>query len=282
MTTKDYRSFYSSRREKTYGEAHSNRTAEQHGCFEVIRSLVHDYKLANRKCLEIGSGGGMFQDLVEDYYGTDISESVAKRYHKPYRICTGEEYPFENESFDAIWTITVYEHIPHLQKAMLEIKRLLRPGGICLFMPAWQCRSWAANGYNVRPYSDFGLAGKLIKASIPLRDSIVWRSFCLFPKRIIRHLQFKFGKRYHQIHYKKIKANYETYWVSDSDACNHIDPHDAILWFESNGFRCLSHPMHMKALMVRSGPVVVQKRGSLRPIYVGESESQTNVITKLR
>ncbi|WP_343231963.1 class I SAM-dependent methyltransferase [Tahibacter amnicola] len=63
---------------------------------------------------------------------------------EPYRVTEGTRYLFEDASFDAIRTITVYAHIPHWQEAMLEIKRLLKPGGVVYFAPAWQCRTWVA------------------------------------------------------------------------------------------------------------------------------------------
>jgi hypothetical protein len=119
---------------------------------------------------------------------------------------------------------------------------------------------WAADGYRVRPYRDFNWKDKLIKASIPIRNSVVWRALFMFPKRFYRHLRFLAGKRYKVLMYKKIRANWDRYWTSDSDACNSIDPHDAILWFESNGFKCLSHPMHLKALFVRTGGLVFKKK----------------------
>jgi hypothetical protein len=143
---------------------------------------------------------------------------------------------------------------------MLEIERLLKQGGVVLFMPAWQCRSWAADGYQVRPWSDFGWKGKLIKASIPVRDSVAYRAAFLLPQRLCRFLFFVCGKRFDEIRYKRIKANYVNYWTTDSDACNSIDPYDAILWFLSHGFECLSHPGHVRALAVRTGALVFRKK----------------------
>ena len=258
----EYSSFYDQRRSQTYGDDYTGLRAEQHPHYQALKAFIDRYKLQDKKCLEIGSSGGAFQDMVEDYSGTDISESLSSYYHKPYRVASGSSYPFEDETFDALWTITVYEHIPDLQAALLEIKRLLKPGGLVYFSPAWQCRTWAAEGYAVRPYSDFGLRGKLIKALIPIRDHVLWRSLFIFPKRIFRHLLFLFGYRYAQMPYKKLNANWEVFWTSDSDACNHIDPHDAILWFESNGFTCLSHPLHRAGLLVRTGALVFQKEDS--------------------
>lgn len=255
----DYKSFYDERRHETYAHDYHKLRAEDHSHYSDLKAFIDRFQLQDKKCLEIGSSGGFFQDMVDDYWGTDIAENLAKYYHKPYRVASGSHYPFENEMFDAIWTITVYEHIPELQEALLEIKRLLKPGGVVLFAPAWQCRAWAADGYAVRPYSDFGWKGKLIKASIPIRNSIIWRSLFIFPKRFVRHLLFLLGYRFKEIRYRKLKANYDIYWTSDSDACNSIDPHDAILWFLSHGFECLSHPTHLSAFFVRTGALIFRK-----------------------
>jgi SAM-dependent methyltransferase len=255
-----YKTFYDERRNETYAHDYTRLVAKDHPYYSSLTAFIERFDLGKKRCLEIGSSGGYFQDLVEDYSGTDIADSLAQYYHKPYRVASSGRYPFDDASFDAIWTITVYEHIPELQEALTEIRRILRPGGVVFFAPAWQCRPWAANGYAVRPYSDFGLQGKLIKALIPIRDSVLWRSLFVLPKRLMRQARFHLGYRYADIRYKKLTPNYEKYWESDSDACNHIDPHDAILWFLSSGFECLSHTSPASALMVRNGVLVFRKR----------------------
>jgi len=260
MTT--YKSFYDERRQETYAHDYGAMRADDHPYYAELKAFIDQYGLGKKRCLEIGSSGGFFQDMVDNYWGTDIAASLAKYYHKPYQVAEGDRYPFEDGMFDAIWTITVYEHIPDLQQALLEIERLLKPGGVVFFAPAWQCRPWAAAGYAVRPYSDFNWKGRLIKASIPIRDSVLWRSMFVFPKRFVRHFLFVMGYRFNEIRYRKLKANYETYWVSDSDACNSIDPHDAILWFLSHGFECLSHPSVSRMFFVRNGTLVFRKSDS--------------------
>ena len=253
-------SFYDSRRSETYGDDFTLHDPKQRRGHQDLLDFIDEHALIEKRCLEIGSSGGSNQDLVEDYYGTDLAPSLGQHYHKPYRAIEGTRYPFDGGMFDAIWTDAVFEHIPGLQAAMLEVVRLLKPGGVLYFKPAWQCRSWAAEGYPVRPYSDFGLRGKLIKASIPLRDSVLWRSLALFPKRVWRHFGFLMGRRYPEILYRRIEANWEVFWMSDSDACNSIDPHDALLWFESHGLECLSHPLHQRALLVRTGALIFRKK----------------------
>ena len=201
----------------------------------------------------------MFQDLVDDYTGTDVAEVLAPYYRKPYRVASGPRYPFADAEFDAIWTLDVFEHIPDVDAALLEIRRLLRPGGVVLFWPAWQCRPWAADGYAVRPWSDFDWRGKLIKASIPVRDSVLYRGAFLLPRRLLRAAAFALGRRPATLRREALRPNYEKYWTADADACHSIDPHDAILWFRAHGFECLSHPGFARALLMRTGPLVFRK-----------------------
>ena len=255
----DYINFYEKNRDVNYAHDYDNYVPENDGHFGDLALFVKNYNLAEKKVLEIGSSGGFFQNIVEDYSGTDVSELLAKHYHKRYKVALGTTYPFDDGEFDAIFTFDTFEHIPHLQEAMVDTVRMLKVGGVILFQPAWQCRSWAAEGYPVRPYSDFNVFGRLIKLSVPVRDSIIYRSIKLLPKRAYRHLAYFLGKRFHIIRYKSIKPNYEIFWMSDSDACNHIDPHDAILWFQSHGFECLTYPTPISQLFVKNGGIVFQK-----------------------
>jgi len=233
---------------------------EEHIEFEKIKGFIKDFNLSGKKCLEIGSAKGIFQNLVDDYTGLDVAKSLATYYKKPY-VTVNEDgtYPFEDNTFDGIWSCDTHEHIPNLNQALIELKRVLKPGGIVYFAPAWQVSSWVAEGISVRPYKELTPKQKIIKALIPLRRSVLWRSLFVFPKRIFRHLLFIAGKKYDKMIYKKLKPNYEIFYTSDSDACNSLELHDAILWFESNGFRCISHPMHLKAFLVRTGALVFKK-----------------------
>jgi len=47
-----------------------------------------------------------------------------------WRIVSDELLPFEKESFDFVTSLSVIEHQPNKQKAISEIIRVLRPGGI--------------------------------------------------------------------------------------------------------------------------------------------------------
>ena len=199
--------------------------------------------------------------MVADYTGVDISEAVANKLHKPFYRCSATELPLKDSSFDAIWTYAVLEHIPEPEKAMKEMRRVLKHKGFLLLAPAWQCRPWAAMGYSARPYRDFDFKGKIVKLSIPLRNSVLFRSMFVFPRRILRTIQFFFRKKPVSSKFRKLNPNYDHYWVSDSDALNSMDPYDAILWFISRGDICISYPRWPSRFFVRTGPIIFQKTG---------------------
>jgi SAM-dependent methyltransferase len=231
---------------------------EKHIGYLELRQFIEKYHLHNKRCLEIGCGRGIFQDLVTDYTGTDLSDSVQQYLNKPFYQSSATELPFEDNDFDAIWTITVLEHILNPERALLEIRRVLKPGGLLFLQAAWQCRPWASNGYSIRPYADLNLKEKLIKASILVRNCVFFRSLCVFPRRIVRCIRLVLGGDHARFRYKKLNPNYDHFWEPDSDAVNSMDPYDAILWFMSRGDICLSYRNPLSRFFVRTGAIIFQ------------------------
>jgi SAM-dependent methyltransferase len=164
--------------------------------------------------------------------------------------------PFADNSFDGVWSIWVFEHVPNPEQAFLEARRVTRDKGVIFLLPAWNATSWAAEGYQVRPYSDFTFGGKLIKASIPLRTSVPFRIMTLLPNRLMRGFAAWFGPT--RLRYRRLTPNYEQYWVRDSDAVNSIDSYEAMLWFISRGDECLNCDGESVFLPPFSVPLVIR------------------------
>ena len=205
---------------------------------EKVAAFVKRFNLSDRPVLEIGSGRGYLQDLAQNYTGLDISPTVARFYHKKFILGSATAMPFPDDSFDGVWSIWVFEHVPNPEQAFHEARRVTRDNGVLFLFPAWNCTSWAAEGYEVRPYSDFHLGGKIIKASIPLRSSAPFIAMTLVPNRIGRNFVARSGPT--RLRYRRLIPNYEKYWVGDSDAVNSIDSYEAMLWFLSRGDECLN------------------------------------------
>jgi SAM-dependent methyltransferase len=212
--------------------------AKAHRIEEQVAAFAREFKLSDRAVLEIGSGRGYLQDVVENYTGLDISRSVARFYHKKFVLGSATALPFPDNSFDGVWTIWVFEHVPNPEQAFREVRRVTRDNGVIYLLPAWNCPPWAAEGYEVRPYSDFDLTGKLIKASLVVRANPAFRIASILPIRGVRTLAAQFGPT--QLRYRRLAPNYDTYWAPDSDAVNSIDRQEAKLWFLSRGDECVN------------------------------------------
>ncbi len=215
---------------------------EEIGFREQISSFVREHQLEDKRCLEVGCGRGSMQNIVADYVGIDVATTAGRYIDKPFSASSATYLPFQDNSFDALWSIWTFEHVPDLEQALREVRRVVKPGGLLFLSPAWRCRPWYAQGYPVRPYSDFGLKGKLIKASIPVRDSRLAQAMTLLPARVARQIRYQITHQPLKLTDRPLTPNYETYWMPDSDAVNSIDPQEFILWFVSRGDACLSHP----------------------------------------
>ena len=220
---------------------------------ERVTAFVKKFKLGDRPVLEIGSGRGYLQDVAGKYTGLDISPNVARFYHKKFVLGSATAMPFPDDSIDGVWSIWVFEHVPNPEQAFREARRVTRDKGVMFLFPAWNCSSWAAEGYEARPYADFDLAGKLIKASIPVRSAPAFRIASLLPIRGVRAIAARFGPT--ELRYRRLTPNYEQYWVPDSDAVNSIDRHEVKLWFMSRGDECLNCE---DALLDSSSPLIIR------------------------
>ena len=239
-------------------EVMASRGAKTFQVRDEVEKFVSGNRLSGAHVLEVGSGEGSLQDVVEDYTGLDISATARAKYHKRFVQADARAMPFRDGEFDAVWTIWVLEHIPNPEQALREIRRVLKPGGLLYLSPAWMCSDLAANGYPVRPYSDFGLAGKLIKASVPLQDAPLFQAMYMLPIRAARMAAWKLHPGPTALHYRPLAANYREYWMPDSDAVNSLDMLEAYLWFRSRGDECLNCPSEAELMRLDGMALVIR------------------------
>lgn len=207
---------------------------------DKVAEFVRQYGLQNRKVLEVGAGRGYLQDHVADYTGLDISPAAARFFHKPFVLGSATAMPFADSSFDAAWSIWVFEHIPNPEQALRETRRVLKDGAVFYFFPAWDTPSWAADGLEVRPYSDLTWSQRLRKATVAPRSTIAFWSLTKPVARAARAAQISLAGGPSLFHYRRLEPNYKKYWMPDSDAINSLDRREAMLWFTSRGDECLN------------------------------------------
>jgi SAM-dependent methyltransferase len=106
------------------------------------------------RVLEVGCGGGQcrpwFQAKGIEYVGADISKTRIhdwlQRWGGPDLLCDTHFLPFLDQSFDAVYSAAVTEHLACPPLAAREIFRVLKPGGIYLgnvsFLEPWHDSSY--------------------------------------------------------------------------------------------------------------------------------------------
>lgn len=112
--------------------------------FAYLQSVAGN--LQGRRVLDVGCGGGLLSEPLRRagarVVGVDLSENslLAARNHAragylgiDYLRSPAERLPFAGGSFDLVVAFDVLEHLADLSQAVVEISRVLRPGGRLIY-----------------------------------------------------------------------------------------------------------------------------------------------------
>lgn len=100
------------------------------------------------RILEVGGGTGYqalrLQQAGFDVVSIDLAGSIySDKLEFPVQPYDGRNFPFEDASFDVVFSSNVLEHVPDLPQLHSESMRVLKPGGFCLHvMPTGAWRFW--------------------------------------------------------------------------------------------------------------------------------------------
>ncbi len=87
----------------------------------------------NGRLLDFGCGAKPYQSLftnVNEYIGLDYDSEGHNHANENVDVFyDGKTIPFENESFDSLFSSEVFEHVFALQEILPEISRVLKKGG---------------------------------------------------------------------------------------------------------------------------------------------------------
>lgn len=115
---------------------------------DVVRHFPADARL-----LDVGCGGAWLSEHFRDYAGVDVSEeavAVARERDLDVRaIGPADPLPFGDGEFDAVVLKDVLEHVPDPAALVLEVKRVLRPGGR-VFASSPDAQRWVWDDYTHR------------------------------------------------------------------------------------------------------------------------------------
>ncbi len=107
------------------------------------------------RILEIGAGAGwQVRRLSELGYAVEAIDTEGSSYEPervwPVTVYDGHIIPFADNSFDAVFSSSVLEHLPHVKRFQSEILRVLKPGGRAVHvLPSASWRVWTSAAHYV-------------------------------------------------------------------------------------------------------------------------------------
>jgi len=124
-----------------------------------------DISFADKKVMDLGCGSGVLTDALVGEFdarsatGIDVSSDRVSEARKRFRderitFYTGEEnhIPVEDETFDAILSFDVFEHLTDVAAVLDECLRVMKPGGGGGPVGTWGWwHPWAPHYWHVMP-----------------------------------------------------------------------------------------------------------------------------------
>lgn len=83
----------------------------------------------NKDVLDVGAGRLAYKRLINKYAKSYTSSDFTKTHPDLDVVCDIEKLAFKENEFDVVFCSQVLEHVPHPQKALQEIKRVLEKKG---------------------------------------------------------------------------------------------------------------------------------------------------------
>ena len=236
----------------------------------TVSPYIEKYSLlSDASIIEIGCGFGHLNTCHPNWKGFEYSKTaveLAKRiYGNSLNIYEADarDLPLPSNSVDFLFSFAALEHIPEVEKAFSEIERVLKPNGIAVLSPAWNCRAWTVKKLEQRPYAELNWSEKMGKFLIPIRNNLLFRLICSIPSRLFREQFLLLRKKQIKLQYKKLKPDMSLWdkyeHISDDDAFVSIDAHAALVYFATRNWICDSHPTFIKRFSCRGEEIVVRK-----------------------
>lgn len=98
----------------------------------LLNGVLQHAPALKGKLLDFGCGAKPYQSLfsVDEYIGVDFQGEGHDHSNEQIDVYyDGKTLPFDNDSFDSIFSTEVFEHVFNLHEMLQELNRVLKPGG---------------------------------------------------------------------------------------------------------------------------------------------------------
>lgn len=123
---------------RTRQEIHATYTVPKVDYIQWVLGNVHWQ--GGERVLDVGCGSGIYYAALKDrvpdvqYIGVDMSFGMLRNHPVPDEVVVGDavRLPFAEDSFDVIMANHMIYHLPDIQSAIIEFRRVLKPEGALL------------------------------------------------------------------------------------------------------------------------------------------------------
>lgn len=183
----------------TYGNVESTKNVSAHNYDNVALDLINKYP--NGVILDNGCG------LRNTYYSNVVNFEIVN-YPTTDVLGIGERLPFKDNTFDAVFSLNVLEHVVNPFESASEIMRVLKPGGeLYVVAPFLQpFHGYPNHYYNM---SSKGLLNlfknklEIIKSGVPRSGTPIW-SLNWMLQLYVNGLPFEFQKNFLNLQIKDL------------------------------------------------------------------------------